>query len=107
MAGCNSVECISIERLNIYPKINPAPLSASPLSDQQLFRLNKINEVKDYFVGGIKERELMSERLSKYIASFNYFDNSLIFLSAKSGGIPIASFATVIGAPAGNIKYEF
>ena len=30
------------------------------LSDQQQFRLNKTNEIKDYFVAEIKERELMS-----------------------------------------------
>ena len=39
----------------------------------------------------------MSKRLSKYIASFDYFDKSLIDLSATSGSISIASFATVIG----------
>ena len=31
------------------------------LSDQQQFRLNKIDEVKDYFVAEVKERELMSK----------------------------------------------
>ena len=50
---------------NIYPSLN-----ATPLSDQQQFRLNKINEIKGYFVAKIKERELMSKRLSKYIAFF-------------------------------------
>ena len=39
----------------------------------------------------------MGKRLSKYIASFDYFDKSLIALSAISGSIFIASFATVIG----------
>ena len=71
------------------------------LNDQQQFRLNKINEIKDYFVAEIKERELMSKRLSKYIASFDYFDKSLIVLSVTTGSISIASFATVIGAPVG------
>ena len=75
-------------------------LSAS-LNDQQQFRLNKINETKYYFVAEIKERELMSKRLSKYIASFDYFDKSLIVLSVTTGSISIASFATVIGAPVG------
>ena len=42
----------------IYPNLN-----AILLSDQQQFRLNKINEIKDYFVAEIKERELMSKRL--------------------------------------------
>ena len=45
----------------------------------------------------------MSKNLSKYIASFEYFDKSLIFLSVATGSISIASFATVIGAPAGII----
>ena len=81
---------------NIYPNSN----------DQQ-FRLNKISEVRDYFIGEIKERELMSKRLSKYIASFDYFDKSLIVLSVTAGSISIASFATVIGAPVGITSGSF
>ena len=73
-------------------------LSANISNDQQ-FRLNKINEIKDYFIAEIRERELMSKNLSKYIASFEYFDKSLIFLSVATGSTSIASFATVIGAP--------
>ena len=57
--------------------------------------------MKDYFIAEIKEKELMSKRLSKYIASFDYFNTSLIALSATSGSISIASFATVIGTPVG------
>ena len=45
------------------------------------------------------EKELTSKRLSKYIASFDYFENSLIVLSAKNGNISIAALVTVIGAP--------
>ena len=74
------------------------------MSDQQHFRLNKINEIKDYSIAEIKERELMSKRLSKYIAFCDYFDKSLIVLSAASGSISIASFATVIGTASGNSK---
>ena len=47
----------------------------------------------------IKERELMSKRFSKYVASFDYFDKSLIVLSVTTGSIQIASFESVIGAP--------
>ena len=43
----------------------------------------------------------MSKSLSKYIASFEYFDKSLIVLSVATGSISIAYFATVIGAPVG------
>ena len=47
----------SYETHNIYPNLGV------PLSNQQQFRLNKINEIKDYFVDEIKERELMSKDL--------------------------------------------
>ena len=51
-------------------------LSVTLLNDQQQFRLNKINEIKDYFVAKIKEREPMNKRLSNYMASFDYFEKS-------------------------------
>ena len=43
----------------------------------------------------------MSKTLSKHIASFDYFDNSLIVLSVATGIVYIASFPTVTGAPVG------
>ena len=49
----------------------------------------------------------MSKRLSKYIASFDYFDESLIALSVTTGSISIGSFETVIGAPAGMASASF
>ena len=84
---------------NIYPNLN-----AVSLNDQEQLRLNKINEIKDYFEAEIKERELMSKRLRNYIASFNYFDKSLIILSVATGSSSIALFATVIGAPVGMVS---
>ena len=43
----------------------------------------------------------MSKKLSKYISFFYCFDKSLIVLSVTRGGVSIAAFATVIGAPIG------
>ena len=63
--------------------------------------MNKISKIEDYFIAEIKDRELMSKKLSKYICFFHYFDKSLIVLSVTCGGVSIASFATVIGAPIG------
>ena len=81
-------------------------MSATPLNGQQ-FRLNRIDEIKDYSVAEIKERELISKRLSKYIASFDYFDKSLIVLSITTGSVSIASFATVVRAPVGIVSGSF
>ena len=54
-----SIECNSVKTSNL---------------DNQQFRLNKINEIKNYFIAEIKERESLSKRLSKCIAFFYYFD---------------------------------
>ena len=79
--------------------MNAISLNAN-ISNEQQFKLNKINEVKDYFLAEIRERELINKSVSKYIASLYYFDKSLNFLSILPGSIFIASFATVIGVPA-------
>ena len=79
---------------NIYPNLNAIP------SNEQQFRLNKINEIKDYFLAEIREREVISKNLSKYIAFLDYFDKALNVLFLLSGSIPVASFASVIEAPA-------
>ena len=94
---CNSTECNSIE-CNSIESLEHNSIDTSNLNIQQ-FRLNKISEIEDYFIAEIKERELMREKLSKYIYFFGYFDKSLILLSVTSGGVSIAFFVTVIGAP--------
>ena len=55
MVQCNSIE--SIEH---------SSMDTSNLNNQQ-YRLNKISEIENYFITEIKERELMSKKLSKYI----------------------------------------
>ena len=74
MAKCTSTEHNFHKTPNMYPD-----LSANISNDQQ-FRLTKINEIKDYFIVEIRERELMRKNPSKYIASFVYLDNSLFYL---------------------------
>ena len=91
----NSIEFNSIEFIDM-----------SNLNNQQ-FRLNKISEIEEYFIAEIRERELTSKKLSIYISFFDYFDKSLIVLSATSGGVSIASFATAIGALIGITSASF
>ena len=62
---------------------------------------DKINEIKDYFIAEIREGELVSKNLSKYIASIEYLDKSLIVLSVATGSMSIVSFAIAMGAPVG------
>ena len=50
----------------------------------------------------------MSQTLSKYIATFDYFSKiSNFLLSVTKGRISIASFATVTGAPVGLTNASF
>ena len=49
----------------------------------------------------------MSKRFTKYVASFDCFDKSLIVLSVITDNISIASFATVTGAPVGITSASF
>ena len=93
MVESNFLECNSIE------SIKHNSIDTSNLTNQQ-FRMNKISEIEDYFIAEIKERELTSKKLSKYIF-FDYFHKSMIVLSVTSGSISIASFATAIGIPVG------
>ena len=102
MDECNSIKNDFHKTPNIYPNLNAIPLNAN-ISNEQQFRLNKINEIKDYFLAEISERELISKNIGKYIASLEYFDKSLNILSILSGSISIESFSIVTGAPAGII----
>ena len=69
--------------------------------------INGINKTKDYFNWEIQERKTTSKKLSKHIATFDYFDKTLIVLSATSVGVSIISFASVIGVPVGIASASF
>ena len=99
MDESNSIKHDFHKTLNMYSNLNAFPLSANISNEQQLSR-NKINDIKYYLLVEIRERELISRNLSKYIASFEHFLKSLIFLFVVAGSISIASFASLIGAPA-------
>ena len=66
-----------------------------------------INNSLNEFIAKIRERELISKMLGKYIASLDSIYKSLIFLSATSDSIFIASFDTVIEAPVGIASASF
>ena len=65
------------------------------------YRLDEINNIKEYFNAEIKERKDIIKKISKYIAAFDYADKVFITLSASFSTLTIASYATVAGIPAG------
>ena len=72
MDKCNSIEHDFHKEPNMYPDLNPN-ISNANISNEQQLRLDKINEIKDYLLPEIRERELITKNLSKYISSFDYF----------------------------------
>ena len=81
--------------------MNESPRKYSNLSHETHFRLNEINEIKDYYIAEIRDREPIGKKLSKYIAVFDYFDKALIDLSAARGAISTISFFGIIEDPIG------
>ena len=73
----------------------------SELKDLTKYRLDEINNIKEYFNTEIKKRKDIIKKISKYIVAFDYADKLFITLSASFGTLSIASYATVVGIPAG------
>ena len=97
----------TIELLKEYLKMNnvieltdKAELSSSERTANK-HRLIEINKIRDYFNNEIKERKDMIKKLNKYLVSFDYLDKIFITLSASLGTLSIASYASVVGIPAG------
>ena len=73
----------------------------SKLKDLTKYRLDEINNIKEYFNTEIKERKDIIKKIIKYIVAFDYADKVFITLSASFGTLIIASYATVVGILAG------
>ena len=91
MNECNSVE--TIDKTN--------------LTNQTKFRLDEISKIESYFIEEINQRKSCSQKLNKYITTFDYIDKILIVLSATTGGVSIISFTSIIGAPVGIASASF
>ena len=61
------------------------------------FRLNEINEVKDYFIAKVCEKEKITETLSKYIVVLDYVSKTLLLLTITGAEVFTDSFVTTIG----------
>ena len=71
------------------------------LKDLTKYRLDEINNIKEYFNAEIKERKDIIKKICKYNDAFDYADEVFITLSASFGTLSIASYATVVAIPAG------
>ena len=59
--------------------------------------------MQNYFIDEMQKRVIMSETLTKYTATFDYVDQTLLILSGTTVGVSIAPFTTVIGTPVSKV----
>ena len=89
----------TIMLLKEYLKMNN--LNVIELTNVNNYRLDDIKKIRDYFSNEINERKDIIKKLNKYIVSFDYLDKIFIALSASFVTLSIASYASVVGTPAG------
>ena len=89
----------TIKLLKEYLRMNN--LNVIELADAKKYRLDEINKIRGYLNNEIKERKDIIKKLNKYLVSFDYLDRIFITLSASFGTLSIASYASVVGIPAG------
>ena len=77
------------------------------LSKQLISEISEISRIENDFYEEINQRKTSSNKLSKYVTAFDYIDKILIVLGAASGGVSIALFMSVIGAPVGIASASF
>ena len=89
----------TIKLLKEYLRMNN--LNVIELTNANKYRLDEINKIRDYFNNEIKERKDINKKLNKYLVSFDYLDKIVFTLSTSFGTLSIASYASVVGIPAG------
>ena len=91
MNKCNSIEAID----------------KTDLSEQTKFWLDEISKIENYFIEEINQRKSCSQKLNKYVTTFDYIDKILIVLSATTGAVSIISFTSITRAPVGIASASF
>ena len=90
-------ECNPHETHNIYPHLN----------GKQQFRLNKINQIKDYFFAEIKKRELPGKDLANRLLLLTILISHQYFLSATSWYYFYCNICNCYSSTSRNSKCKF
>ena len=67
----------------------------------QEFRLNKIDEIRNYLIEEINRDELMANKHKKVCRVLSDIVHSLIVISTITGCVFISAFASLVGIPIG------
>ena len=91
----------TIKLLKEYLRMNDLNVIELTDSTENKYRLDEINKIRDYFNNEINERKDIIKKLNKYLVNFDYLDKIFVTLSASFGTLSKASYASVVGTPAG------
>ena len=74
-------------------------IDKTDLSEQTKFRLDGISKIENSFIEEINQRKSCSQKVNKYVTTFDYINKILIVLSATTERVSIISFTSIIRAP--------
>ena len=63
------------------------------------FRLKQTDGTRSHPIEEIKHNDLMSKKHRKMYRTLNYFEHSLLFMSAVTGCVLMSAFVSLVGAP--------
>ena len=66
------------------------------------FTLKNIDGTRNYFLGEIKLKELMSKKHKNVCTILNYMENFVVLASTITGCIRISTFTSLLAIPVGN-----
>ena len=73
----------------------------------QEFRLNNIDETRNYLIEEISQDELKSKKHRNICTAQNYIDHFLVLASAITGCVSLFAFASLVGIPVGITSSAF
>ena len=80
----------------IYPDLEPtAP------QEPQSYRLNKLSDIKTYFLDEIAARERIAKKMKGFNMITGILDTGLTTSTVITGGSSIAAFVSGVGLPVG------
>ena len=63
------------------------------------FRLKQTDGTRSHPIEEIKQNDLISKKHRKMYRTLNYFEHSLLFMSAVTRCVLISAFVSLVGAP--------
>ena len=70
-------------------------------NNNQEFRLEKIDQIRNYLIAKINQNQLMCKKHKKVCGILNYIDHSHIVISTNTGCVSISALASLVGIPIG------